>query len=132
MARWIQRKNPDGTSRFVPMDRKAAEIDGVDFEEVQAQEQQHFIQGDMEQFRSPIDGSMIRDRKQYREHCKKHGVVPAAEFDAGFYEEHRKRREAPPSKQEIHAIGQEMYDLACHAERGGQLNTRWRERTLDE
>lgn len=116
---------------MIPLDKAAADIDGVPWNP-EEQHYNHFIQNDMEQFVSPIDGTVIRDRKQYREHCRKHGVVPAAEFDAGFYEAHRKRREAGPSAEERLQVKREMYELACHAERGGQLNTNWRQRTFDE
>lgn len=74
MPRWIQKINPEtGESEFVPADEAAARADGL------------AIHGDIEQFVSPLDGSVIRDRKQLREHMKKHGVVHASEFD-GHYE----------------------------------------------
>jgi len=70
MPRWRQCKE---TGKFIPIDGAAARHDGV------------AVHGDMASFVSPIDGSVISDRKQYRDHCKKHGVVPAQEFSPEFY-----------------------------------------------
>lgn len=79
MPRWIQKVNDDGTSRFIPADEAARRSEGV------------AIHGDIEAFASPIDGTVISDRKAYREHCAKHNVVPASEFSDDFYA--RKARE---------------------------------------
>jgi len=38
------------------------------------------VQGDLPPFRSPLDGSIVRGRKEYREHMRQHGVVP---FESG-------------------------------------------------
>jgi hypothetical protein len=38
------------------------------------------ILGDLPDFVSPIDGSVVRGRAGMREHCKKHDVVPTAEL----------------------------------------------------
>jgi hypothetical protein len=78
MPRWRQCSE---TGKFIPLDEAAAKHDGV------------AIHGDIEPFVSPLDGSVISDRKQYREHCKKHGVVPASEFSPEFYERKAKERE---------------------------------------
>ena len=135
MARWRQMQQPDGSYRMVPLDEAAAKIDGVKWNP-EEQHYSHFIHNDMEQFVSPIDGSMIRDRKQYREHCKKHGVVPASEFDDAHYEQHAKRRqdmaEGNISRQERQKRREAMHELWNHAERGGRLNTDWRHQTLDD
>ncbi len=45
----------------------------------------HFIHDDFEPFISPIDGNIISGRRQYEDHCKRHGVVNAAEFPAEHY-----------------------------------------------
>ena len=108
MARWRQKIMPDGTSKFVPVDEAARRQDG------------HFVQGDITSFVSPLDGSVITDRKQYREHCEKHGVVPAGEFNQEFYDRKAEERarhyqgEVQERKQEIR---QEIYDNMIRAER---------------
>lgn len=38
------------------------------------------ILGDLPDFVSPIDGSVVRGRAGLREHCKKHDVVPTADL----------------------------------------------------
>jgi hypothetical protein len=38
------------------------------------------ILGDLPDFISPIDGSVVRGRKGLREHCKRHDVVPTEEL----------------------------------------------------
>ena len=60
------------TSTFVPIDEAARKASGA------------AIHGTIEPFVSPIDCSVISDRKQYREHCEKHNVVPTAEFSPEF------------------------------------------------
>ncbi len=110
MPRWRQKYDPKTqTSEFVPIDEAAARQDG------------HFIQGDIDAFVSPIDGSVIRDRKQYREHCKKHGVVPASEFSPEFYERKAKEREralnCERTPEERFQIRQQMYEQMIRAER---------------
>jgi len=40
----------------------------------------HAVMGDIPDFVSPIDGSLVSGRAGIREHCKKHGVVPTAEL----------------------------------------------------
>jgi len=65
---------------MIPIDEAAAKRDG------------HFIQIDFEPFISPIDKTIVSGRKQYAEHCKKHGVVNAAEFDSNFYAQKARER----------------------------------------
>lgn len=38
------------------------------------------IMGDLPDFISPIDGSVVSGRAGLREHCKRHDVVPTAEL----------------------------------------------------
>ena len=40
----------------------------------------HTIMGDLPDFVSPIDGSVVRGRAGMREHCKRHDVVPTADL----------------------------------------------------
>ena len=80
MPRWRQVVDPKtGKSNFLPLDSAA-------------KSQSHFIHGDIEPFKSPIDGSIISDRRQLEEHNKRHNVVNAAEFSPEFYEMKAKER----------------------------------------
>jgi hypothetical protein len=40
----------------------------------------HAVMGDIPDFVSPIDGSVVRGRAGMREHCRRHHVVPTAEL----------------------------------------------------
>ena len=72
-------------------------------------------------FVSPIDGSVISDRKQYRDHCKKHGVVPASEFSPEFLERKAKERTdhytGNRTKEQRLEIRRELYENMIRAER---------------
>jgi hypothetical protein len=75
----------------------------------------------MEPFVSPIDGTVISDRRQYREHCKKHNVVPQAEFGTDTYKAAEEQRakvfQGKLSASERLARRQELYELIVRAER---------------
>lgn len=109
MPRWVQKINEDGTSRFVPVDEAARRADGV------------AIHGDIQAFVSPVDGSVISDRKQLREHNERHGVVNAAEFSPEFVAQKQKERErlfkGEHTPQEKLARKREIYEIANHLER---------------
>jgi hypothetical protein len=42
--------------------------------------QAHAVMGDIPDFVSPVDGSVVSGRAGMREHCKRHHVVPTAEL----------------------------------------------------
>ena len=79
------------------------------------------VHGDIQPFVSPIDGTVISDRKQYREHCKKHNVVPANEFSSGHYQRAAEQRArlytGNNTKEETFARRREMYEIAMQMER---------------
>jgi len=50
------------------------------------------VHGDIEPFVSPVDGSVISDRKQLREHNSRNGVVSADEYSSDFLERKAKER----------------------------------------
>ena len=79
------------------------------------------VRGDFEPFVSPIDGTVISGRKSYDEHCKKHNVVPAAEFTPEFYERKAKERAdhytGQKSKGESLEIKRMIYENWVRAER---------------
>jgi hypothetical protein len=67
------------------------------------------VRGDIPDFVSPVDGSVVRGRAGLREHCARHDVVPSAEL-AGLppkptvtpYQLSQKEREA--TKRTMHQI----------------------------
>lgn len=48
----------------------------------------------MDEFISPIDQTIISDRRQLREHNKKHGVTNSQDYSAGFLQKKQKARTA--------------------------------------
>jgi hypothetical protein len=110
MARWRQDKV---TGKLIPIDETAVRRDaGV------------AIHGPIEPFVSPIDGSVISDRRQLAEHNKRHGVVQAQEFNPEFLERKRAERESlykgEHTKAEKLARKQEIYEAITRAERANQ------------
>ena len=109
--RWRQVLNK-GTGKYelVPIDAAAQRRDIA-------------IHGDIEPFVSPIDGSVISDRKQLREHNRKHNVVNANEFSAEFYREQAQKRadyfEGRRSKEESLKTKKMIYEIMTRAERDG-------------
>lgn len=54
----------------------------------------HYIQGDIDSFVSPIDGSVISDRAQLRRHNAQHGVTDKRDYSEQFVQDRAKRRVA--------------------------------------
>ncbi len=108
MARWRQDSK---TGKLIPIDEAAARRDGSGTS----------LHTDFEPFVSPVDGSVISDRRQLREHNKRNNVVNTAEFNPEFLERKRKERErlysGEHTKAEKHARKQEIYDALIRAER---------------
>jgi hypothetical protein len=73
--------------------------------------------------RSPIDGAIIKTKRQYEDHCKKHNVVPSAEFSPEFLARKRAERErlfkGEFTAKESLARKQEIYEAIVRAERNG-------------
>jgi hypothetical protein len=111
--RWIQRINADGTSRFEPRDAEALSRDGGSAA----------VHGDIQPFVSPVDGSVISDRKQLREHNARNNVVNSAEFGTQHWDEKRKERDrfysGEHTRQESFARKQEIYNTITRLEREG-------------
>jgi len=112
MARWKQVWNKElGKSEFIPVDEAAArrDLSGAS------------IHGDITPFVSPIDGSVISDRKQLREHNKRHNVVNTHEFGTEHWDIKRKERErffnGEHTPQESLRRKQELYERFTEAER---------------
>lgn len=112
MPRWRQVINEQGKSEFVPIGNTAASGTGA------------AVHGDIESFVSPIDGTVIRDRKQYREHCKKHNVVPASDFTPEYYARKAKERadyfNGKVAREESFRRKQQIHEIMMRAERNGK------------
>lgn len=76
------------------------------------------IFGDVQSFVSPVDGTVITDRKQLREHNKRNNVVSAEEFDQGFLARKAKERTAGATTQEVFERKQAIYNQIIRAENG--------------
>lgn len=112
MPRWRQDKE---TGNLVPIDESAYSRDvsaGV-FPGAQS----------FEAFRSTVDGSLIRNRKELEEHNKRNGVVLADEFSPSYYERKAKERadffQGRVSRQEQLQRRQQIYEIMVRAERNG-------------
>lgn len=81
----------------------------------------HFVRGDIQSFVSPVDGSVITDRKQLREHNKRNGVVSADEFSQDFFDRKQKERDrtftGERTRQETFERKREIYQNITDAER---------------
>lgn len=112
MTRYIQRVNPDGTSRF---DEVGATTN--------KSARNAAIHGDIQSFVSPVDGSVISDRKALREHNKRNNVVNYHEFDGTEQVKRQKERErlhtGEHTPAETLARRQEIYENIQRQERKG-------------
>ncbi len=106
--KWRQDAN---TGKLIPIDRERKKISGA------------FIHGDIAAFVSPVDGSIISDRKQLREHNKRNGVVSADEFTPEFYARKAKERarfyNGEYTRKEQFQRKQEIYNIIERLEREG-------------
>ena len=112
MPRWRQTINPEtGKSEFIEIGAVKRPSGGV------------AIHGDITSFVSPVDGSVITDRKQLAEHNKRNNVVNADEFSPEFYAKKAKERadfyQGEHSKAESLKRKQEIYETWTRAERDG-------------
>lgn len=64
------------------------------------------VYGDLPDFVSPIDGTVVSGRAGMREHCKKHDVVPTADL-AGL--PHRRPDTMPDRTQIREIIARQLY-----------------------
>ena len=108
--RWRQKINEDGTSEFVPLD-SAARLRSTGAS----------IHGDITPFVSPVDGTVVSDRAQLREHNKRNNVVNTSEFDTNHWEKKAKERadffEGRHTKVETFERKRELYETWIQAER---------------
>ena len=69
----------------------------------------HTVMGDIPDFISPIDGSVVSGRAGLREHCKKHHVVPTADLKGLPLKQFNQN--APPSEAYREATRQTIADV---------------------
>jgi hypothetical protein len=111
--RWRQSLNEEtGKYEFIAVDDAARRHSGGSA-----------IHGDIQSFVSPVDGSVISDRAQLREHNKRNGVVNYHEFDGAEQDKRRKERErfytGEKTSEEKRARGMEINEIINHLERQG-------------
>ena len=82
------------------------------------------IHGDIESFISPVDRSVITDRKQLREHNKRNDVVNSEEFSKEYYAGKAKERDdffkGKKSRAETLKNKQFLYEQWTQLERNGE------------
>ena len=70
------------------------------------------VLGDIEPFKSPITGEVIRGRAHLRQHMKEHGVTHSGDYSQEWYEKRRKEMqrdyEREGRKHRIEVIKREM------------------------
>jgi hypothetical protein len=102
--RWRQSLNEEtGKYEFIPVDDAARRHGSVGAS----------IHGDISPFVSPVDGSVVSDRAQLREHNKRNNVVNYHEFDAA-----KQKDTSRESKEESLRTRQAIYERVIQAERG--------------
>ena len=88
--RWKQTLNEETQKyEFIPVDEAARKSDSA------------YVMGDIDAFVSPVDGSIISDRKQLREHNKRNNVERKAD----------EKHEAEHGKQAVLERKQDMYEV---------------------
>tara|TARA_R110000803_G_scaffold67205_2_gene128854 strand:+ start:108 stop:443 length:336 start_codon:yes stop_codon:yes gene_type:complete len=82
MAKWRQMWDEvEQKYKMVAIDKSAAARDGIS------------LHAAFDPFVSPVDGSVISDRKQLREHNLRNNVVNTSEFGEKHWEDKKKERE---------------------------------------
>ena len=81
------------------------------------------VHGDIQSFVSPVDGSVISDRRQLREHNKRNNVTSAEDFSPEYYNREKQKREdfyqGKTSRKETFQRRQELHEIITRAERNG-------------
>ena len=112
MPRWRQDSK---TGKMIPIDGAALEKD------IQAG---IIVRGQFDSFKSPIDGSVISNQRQYDDHCRKHNVVPAQEFSPEYYQRKADERAAFYRQEHSREVKlkrkQEIHEAFVRAERNGR------------
>ena len=113
MARYRQDSKPP--YKLIPIDESAIQADRI------ARGGRAAIHGDIEAFVSPVDGTVISDRKALREHNKRNNVVNADEFTPEFYARKAKERadfyQGKRSPADVLKSKKQIYETWVQAER---------------
>jgi hypothetical protein len=84
-------------------------------------EHSHAIHGDIEGFLSPVDQTVITDRKQLAEHNRRNNVVNADEFSSEYLAGKAKEREdffsGNRSSKQVYSDRQDIYNALVQYER---------------
>lgn len=80
--RW---KQDPVTHKLIPVDEMAFKHD---------KDRGIIVRGNFDAFKSPIDGSVISNQREYDDHCKRHNVVNSQEFSPEYYQRKAAEREA--------------------------------------
>ena len=109
--RWRQDRH---TLEMIPVDEAARKLSG----------ESHAIHANnFDAFKSPIDGTIIRNKRDYDNHNKRNNVVNAKEFSPEYYATKQKERDRVLSgertKDEVRRDRQDIYDKWTQAERNG-------------
>jgi len=106
--RW---KQDAKTGKLIPIDEAARRADRTAAVSV----------NNFDAFVSPVDGTLIRNMRDYREHNRRNNVVPSSEFSPEFIERKAKERAdfftGNHSRQESIKRKQELYERMVAAER---------------
>ena len=81
--------------------RSYVQIGGKLYDKAEISEQESrsaSVRGDLPDFVSPIDGSVVSGRAGLRDHCRRHGVVPTSEL-AGLPPKPMNMNTAPTQEQ---------------------------------
>lgn len=109
MARYRQ-KLIDGEYVLVPIDESAERREGL-----------LFSSGAFEPFRSNVDGTLIRNGRELREHNRRNNVVLAEEFGTEFFEKKEKERRrifaGERTREQTFRDRQAIYDTMIRMER---------------
>lgn len=108
--RWRQCRE---TGKLIPIDTAAQQRGGM-----------AYVRDYFEPFKSPIDGSIIKNQRDLANHNKRHSVTNTADFGPDWVEKKaRERKEAltQRTKEEAMTIKRHMYEQIIRAENGLQL-----------
>ena len=103
---WVQ--DPD-TGEFVPK---------AEYYRNKSQSGTPMILGNMEAFKSPIDGRMISDRGQLRKHNQEHGVTDPRDYGAGYFARKEKERAYAHRSDTPEAVRERKKEINTIIERG--------------
>ena len=76
----------------------------------------HYVQGEIQPYKSMIDGTMITSRSQHREHLRKHGCVEVGNDIHSMFEHYKRNTSADVSPQKRKELIRAQFDAMSHKE----------------